>query len=69
MEQWKIDRINELANKKKNGIALTEKEIIEQKSLREEYIAAFRRSVKAQLDNTVVLEKDGTKRPLKKHES
>jgi len=69
MEQYKIDRINELAKKKKEGIILTEEELTEQKVLREEYIEGFRRSVKAQLDNTVILQPDGSKCPLKKHDS
>ncbi|HIV62582.1 MAG TPA: DUF896 domain-containing protein [Candidatus Butyricicoccus avistercoris] len=59
MEQKKIDRINELAKKAKTE-GLTEKEQAERKALREEYIAEFRGSLKAQLDNTVVINPDGT---------
>lgn len=45
----KIDRINQLAHKsKKEG--LTEEEKVEQQLLRQEYIAAFRENLKAQLD-------------------
>jgi uncharacterized protein YnzC (UPF0291/DUF896 family) len=45
----KIDRINQLAHKsKKEG--LTEEEKVEQQLLRQEYIAAFRDNLKAQLD-------------------
>ncbi|MCB6367199.1 DUF896 domain-containing protein [Intestinibacillus massiliensis] len=59
MEQSKIDRINALAKKAKAD-GLTPAEQAEQKALREEYIAGFRASLKAQLDNTVVLNPDGT---------
>ena len=59
MEQRKIDRINALARKAREA-GLTDAEQAEQKALREEYIAGFRSSLKAQLDNTVVLNPDGT---------
>lgn len=59
MEQSKIDRINFLAKKSK-GEGLSPQERAEQKTLREEYIAGFRRSLKAQLDNTLILNPDGT---------
>lgn len=64
MEQYKIDRINALAKKSK-GEGLTTDELAEQKALRSEYVASFRASLKAQLDNTVVLNPDGTKRRLR----
>ena len=38
----------------------------EQAALRREYIDAMKRSLKAQLDSTVLVEPDGTRRPLKK---
>ncbi len=56
----KIKRINELARKSKTE-GLTPAEKAEQKKLREEYVAAFRRSLKAELDNTYILNPDGTK--------
>ncbi|MGE4548184.1 MAG: DUF896 domain-containing protein [Intestinibacillus sp.] len=59
MEQSKIDRINALARKSR-AEGLTSGELAEQKALREEYIQGFRQSLKAQLDNTVVLNPDGT---------
>ena len=59
MTDEKITRINALAKKAK-AEGLTEAEKAEQKKLREEYIAGFRSSLKAQLDNTVVLNPDGT---------
>ena len=59
MKHDKIERINELARKSK-AEGLTAAELAEQKTLREEYIAGFRRSLKSQLDNTVVVNPDGT---------
>ena len=65
MEQIKLDRINELARKAKVE-GLTEAEVAEQKALRAEYIAAYRRSLRAQLENMVLVDEDGNERPLKK---
>lgn len=65
MEQQKIDRINTLAKKAKTK-GLTPEETAEQKQLREEYIAEYRANLKAQLDNTVVMDQNGNKRPLRK---
>lgn len=65
MEQIKLDRINELARKAK-AEGLTEAEAAEQKALRAEYIAAYRRSLRAQLENMVLVDEDGNERPLKK---
>lgn len=59
MEKEKIERINALAKKAK-AEGLTDAEKAEQKALREEYIAGFRQGLKNQLDNTVVLNPDGT---------
>ena len=42
MEQWKIDRINELGRKSKTPEGLTEAEKQEQQQLRESYLAWFR---------------------------
>ena len=64
MTDEKIARINALARKAR-AEGLTPEEQAEQKALREEYIAGFRRSLKAQLDNTVVLKPDGTAYHLK----
>lgn len=55
LPQSKIDRINELAKKKKNG-GLSEEETAEQKILREEFLADFRARFKAQLDNIEFIE-------------
>lgn len=59
MTDEKILRINALVKKSKE-VGLTEEEKAEQKRLREEYVAAFRASLRAQLDNTLVINPDGT---------
>ena len=59
MTDEKIARINELAKKSK-AEGLTPAEQAEQKALRAESIAGLRQSLKSQLDNTVVLNPDGT---------
>lgn len=63
MEQIKIDRINELARKKKST-GLSDAEAAEQRALRNEYLQAIRASVKSTLENTVVEYPDGEKIPL-----
>ncbi len=65
MEQSKIDRINELARKAKaEGLTPAEEE--ERAKLRAEYIAAYRASLRSQLDNMVIQTPDGKTRPLGK---
>ena len=63
MEQKKIDRINELARKQKSE-GLTEQEKQEQYVLRREYIESFKQSLIGQLENTYLVEPDGTKRKV-----
>ncbi len=63
--QQQIDRINELARKAKST-GLTEEEKLEQQALRAEYIKAYRESLTAQLENTVIVRPDGTKEQIKK---
>ena len=66
MEQKKIDRINELARKSR-AEGLTPEEAEEQKTLRVEYIAAFRQSLTGQLESLVIVDKDGNRtRPERK---
>ncbi|MBE6778252.1 MAG: DUF896 domain-containing protein [Ruminococcaceae bacterium] len=60
MEQSKIDRINELARKSR-AEGLTPEEAEEQKTLRAEYIAAFRQSLTGQLESIVIVDKDGNR--------
>lgn len=63
MEQAKIDRINELYKKKKEG-TLTEEEKAEQAELRAEYVAQIRGNLLNTLEHTSVQEPDGTIRKL-----
>lgn len=65
MEHEKIERLNELARKKKAG-ELTAEETAEQAELRREYLDGFRENMKAVLDGVIVEEKDGTRHPLKR---
>lgn len=64
MTQEKINRINELARKQKTA-GLTEAEREEQYILRREYIESFKQSLVSQLENTYIVEPDGTKRKVK----
>ena len=54
MTKEKIARINELAHKSKTPEGLTEAEKAEQQALRQEYLADFRASFTAQLENTSI---------------
>lgn len=65
MNQEKIDRINFLARKSRTD-GLTDAEKEEQLALRQEYIAAFRRSLTGQLDNTWIADEKGNKRKLER---
>ena len=55
MDKKLIDRINELAHKKKNE-GLTEEEKAEQAQLRQIYLAEFRKNFRKQLDNVRFVE-------------
>ena len=66
MEQAKIDRINELARKAKSEEGLTPAEMVERDLLRQEYIAAYRDNLIAQLENTYIVDEKGNKRKLGK---
>lgn len=65
MEHEKILRINELAKKSKT-VGLTTAEAEEQKALRQQYLAEFRKGMEAMLDGVVLKRPDGTLEPLKK---
>ena len=65
MTKEQIVRINELARKQK-AEGLTEEEKAEQLKLRGEYINAYKQSLIAQLENTYILEPDGTKRKVRR---
>ncbi len=59
MDESKIKRINELYHKSQES-GLTEEERKEQKLLREEYLAAVRGNLRAQLNQIDVIEPDGS---------
>jgi uncharacterized protein YnzC (UPF0291/DUF896 family) len=63
MTDIKLKRINELARKSK-AEGLTPEEKQEQQVLRQEYIAAFRASTKAQLDSIVLVDEQGNRRKI-----
>ena len=65
MDEAKIERINELARKAKNG-ALTPEEQTEREALRKEYLEVVRASLRAQMDRIVIVEPDGIRHGLGK---
>lgn len=65
METARLKRINELARKEKEQ-GLTQAEKSEQAKLRREYLAAFKKNLVAQLDNTYIVDAQGHKRKLVK---
>ncbi|MCI9058139.1 MAG: DUF896 domain-containing protein [Oscillospiraceae bacterium] len=65
MEQYKIDRINELARKNK-AQGLTPDELAERDALRREYIDAVKQSLMGQLDRTYYVDEKGRKTKLRK---
>jgi len=68
METARLKRINELAHKEKEE-GLTEQEKAEQARLREEYLAAFKKNLVAQLDNTYIVDEHGHKRKIRRKDS
>ncbi len=65
MVKEKLDRINFLAKKSKSE-GLTPEETQEQAALRKEYLEEFRRGFRAQLENIVIVDEEGNRKPLKK---
>ena len=66
MTEEKIAKINEYARRVKAGETLTPEELAERDALRREYIDSVKASLTGHLDNTHIMEKDGTKRKLNK---
>ncbi len=64
MDKKQIERINELARKKKT-VGLSEEELKEQKELYKIYLGNIRRNFKNTVDNIVVKREDGSTIPLK----
>ena len=67
MQSERVKRINELAHKAKT-VGLTAEETAERDRLRQEYLAAFRKNLTAQLDNTYIVDEQGNRRKLTKRE-
>lgn len=67
MEHEQIERINELARKKKT-VGLTEAEALEQARLRAQYLKEFRANMEATLQAVRVEQADGSYKPLVKKE-
>ena len=65
MEEYKIKRINELAKKAREQ-GLTPEETAERDALRREYIERVKKKLAAQLNSTMVVEPDGTRRQLRR---
>ncbi len=65
MEQSKMDRISELTRLSRER-ALTEEEHAERAALRSEYLADWRRSTIAVLENTYIQTPDGKKHKLQR---
>lgn len=65
MDKRDIDRINELARKKKT-VGLTWDELEEQTRLRKQYIDEFKENLKATLDQVYIEREDGTYEKLQK---
>lgn len=63
MEQSKIDRISELTRISRQR-QLTEAEQQERQALRREYIDSVKQSLVGQLENTVIVDPQGNRRPL-----
>ena len=65
LTQEKIDRINELAKKAKES-TLTAEELAERDKLRRIYIDSVKANLVGQLENTYILQPDGTKKKVTK---
>ena len=59
-----IKRINELAAKNKT-VGLTDEELVERDKLRRIYIDSYKASLVGQLENTYIVQPDGTKIKVK----
>lgn len=66
MTEEKIAKINEFARRIKAGETLTAEELAERDALRREYIDSVKASLVGHLDNTYLVEPDGTKHRLPK---
>lgn len=65
MEQSKIDRINQLAKLAKQR-ELTAEEAAERQTLRQEFLADFKKNLTDTLDNTYLVDEQGNKTKLER---
>ncbi len=63
MEKAQVDRINELARKKKT-VGLTPDEVKEHEALRRQYIDEFKENLRLTLENVYMEQEDGTYKKL-----
>ncbi|MBQ6950371.1 MAG: DUF896 domain-containing protein [Clostridia bacterium] len=63
MEKAQVDRINELARKKKT-VGLTAEEVKEHEALRRQYIDEFKENLRLTLDNVYMQQEDGSYKKL-----
>lgn len=63
-----IKRINELYHKSK-AEGLTDEEKVEQKKLREDYVAAIKGNIRSQLENVRVVDENGNEVELKRRKN
>ncbi len=63
MEKAQVDRINELARKKKT-VGLTPDEVKEHEALRRQYIDEFKENLRLTLDNVYMQQEDGSYKKL-----
>ena len=66
MDEIRIQRINELARKSKTPSGLTEQEKAEQKILRQEYIASYKRNLVSHLESIYIVDENGNKHKVEK---
>ena len=66
MDEIKIQRINELARNSKTPSGLTEQEKAEQKILRQEYIASYKRNLVSHLESIYIVDENGNKHKVEK---
>lgn len=66
MDEIRIQRINELAGKSKTPSGLTEQEKAEQKILRQEYIASYKRNLVSHLESIYIVDENGNKHKVEK---
>ena len=66
MDEIRIQRINELARKSKTPSGLTEQEKAEQKILRQQYIASYKRNLVSHLESIYIVDENGNKHKVEK---